>query len=61
MLLRKISGKIVLIWDGSPIHRAHQIKDFLKRRAVKRLHLEQLPSYAPDLNADEGIDIPCVS
>ena len=31
VLLRKISGKIVLIWDGSPIHRAHEIKDFLKR------------------------------
>ena len=29
VLLRKISGKIVLIWDGSPIHRAHEIKDLL--------------------------------
>ncbi len=55
VLLRKISGQIVLIWDGSPIHRAHEIKDFLKRGAAKRLHLEQLPSYAPDLNPDEGI------
>ena len=45
----------VLIWDGSPIHRAHEIKDFLKRGAAKRLHLEQLPGYAPDLNPDEGI------
>jgi transposase len=55
ILLRKISGKIVLIWDGSPIHRAHEMKDFLKRGAAKRLHLEQLPGYAPDLNPDEGI------
>jgi transposase len=55
VLLRKIPGKIVLIWDGSPIHRAHQIKDFLKRGAAKPLHLEQLPGYAPDLNPDEGI------
>ncbi len=55
VLLRKIPGKIVLIWDGSPIHRAHEIKDFLKRGAAKRLHLEQLPGYAPDLNPDEGI------
>ncbi len=30
-------------------------KDFLKRGAAKRLHLEQLPGYAPDLNPDEGI------
>ncbi len=55
VLLRKISGKIVLIWDGSPIHRAQEIKDFLKRGAANRLHLEQLPGYAPDLNPDEGI------
>jgi transposase len=55
VLLRKISGKIVLIWDGAPIHRAHEIKDFLKRGAAKRLHLEQLPGYAPDLNPAEGI------
>ena len=55
VLLRKISGKIVLIWDGSPIHRANALKDFLKRGAAKRLHLEQLPGYAPELNPDEGI------
>src|SRR5438128_8560389 len=55
VLLRKISGKLVVIWDGSPIHRGHEIKDFLKRGAAKRLHLEQLPGYAPDLNPNEGI------
>ena len=55
VLLRKISGPILLIWDGSPIHRAHEIKDFLSRGSAKRLHLEQLPGYAPDLNPDEGI------
>ncbi len=55
MLLRKIADPILLIWDGSPIHRGQEIKDFLKRGAGKRLHLEQLPGYAPDLNPDEGI------
>jgi transposase len=55
VLLRKISGKLLLIWDGSPIHRGQAVKDFLKRGAAKRLHLEQLPGYAPDLNPDEGI------
>ena len=55
VLLRKIRGKILIIWDGSPIHRAHEIKGFLKRGTAKRLHLEQLPGYAPDLNPDEGI------
>ena len=55
VLLRKIPGKLVVIWDGSPLHRGQEIKDFLKRGAAKRLHLEQLPGYAPDLNPDEGI------
>jgi transposase len=55
VLLRKIKGSILLIWDGSPLHRGHEIKDFLKRGAAKRLHLEQLPGYAPDLDPDEGI------
>jgi hypothetical protein len=43
VLLRKISGPLVVIWDGAPIHRGQQIKDLLKRGAAKRLHLEQLP------------------
>lgn len=55
VLLRKMRGKLVVIWDGSPIHRGQPIKDFLKRGAAKRLQLYQLPGYAPDLNPDEGI------
>ncbi len=55
VLLRKMSGKLVVIWDSSPIHRGQEIKDFLARGAARRLHLEQLPEYAPDLNPDEGI------
>jgi transposase len=55
VLLRKIPGKLLIIWDGSPIHRAQPIKDFLKRGAARRVWLEQLPGYAPDLNPDEGI------
>jgi transposase len=55
VLLRKIRGKVLVIWDGSPIHKGQPIKDFLKAGAAKRLHLERLPGYAPDLNPDEGI------
>jgi len=54
-VLRKITGKIVVIWDGSPIHRGQEIKELLKRGAAKRLRLEQLPGYATDLNSDEGV------
>jgi hypothetical protein len=28
-LLRKISGKVLVIWDGSPIHRSKAVKKFL--------------------------------
>jgi len=55
VLLRKIAGKLLVIWDGSPIHHGQAVKDFLRAGAAARLHLEQLPGYAPDLNPDEGI------
>ena len=55
LLLRKISGKLLVIWDGSPIHRAKEIRAFLKGGAAKRLHLERLPGYAPELNPQEGV------
>src|ERR1051326_2704471 len=55
LLLRKISGKVLVIWDGAPIHRSKVIQAFLARGAAKRLHLEQLPGYAPELNPDEGV------
>ena len=53
--LRQIPGKLLVIWDGSPIHRAKVVKEFLKSGAASELQLEQLPSYAPELNPDEGI------
>jgi transposase len=55
VLLRKMRGKVLVIWDGSPIHKGQPIKDYLAKGAAKRLHLERLPGYAPDLNPDEGI------
>ncbi len=53
-LLRHISGALLVIWDGLPAHRSQPIKALLQEGAAKRLHLEQLPGYAPDLNPDEG-------
>jgi transposase len=55
LLLRKLTGKLLVIWDGSPIHRGQAVKAFLRRKAAKRLHVVQLPGYAPELNPDEGI------
>lgn len=54
-LLRWIAGKLLVVWDGSPIHRAKAVKEFLEGGAASRLKLERLPGYAPELNPDEGI------
>lgn len=45
---------LLVIWDGSPIHRSKEVKMFLANGAAKQIHLERLPAYAPDLNPDEG-------
>jgi transposase len=54
-LLGQIPGKLLLIWDGSPIHRSRAVKDFLASGAFSRMKMEQLSGYAPDLNPEEGI------
>jgi len=54
--LRQIAGKVLVIWDGSPIHRSKVVKEFLESGVAScRLRLEQLPGYAPELNPDEGV------
>ena len=55
LLLREIPGKLLVIWDGAPIHRSQPIKDFLANGGAKRIHLERLPAYAPELNPQEGV------
>lgn len=54
-LLCHLSGKLLIIWDGAPIHRDKSVKAFLAAGGAERLFLEQLPGYAPDLNPDEGV------
>jgi transposase len=54
-LLREVPGRMVIIWDGAPIHRSQLIKSFLANGAAQRLHLERLPAYAPELNPGEGL------
>jgi transposase len=53
--LRKLRGTLLVIWEGAPIHQGPPIKDFLKRGAAQRLHLERLPGYAPELNPEAGL------
>ena len=53
-LLREVSGRLVVIWDGAPSHRRQVIREFLAPGAAQRLHLERLPADAPELNPGEG-------
>jgi transposase len=49
---RVVGDRLLVIWDRSPIHRRAEVLEFLA--AVGRaIHLEVLPSYAPDLNPVE--------
>jgi transposase len=54
-VLQHLNGKLVIIWDGAPIHRDKAVKAFLAAGGARRLWLEQLPGYAPDLNPGEGV------
>jgi transposase len=54
-LLREVPGRLVIIWDGAPIHRRRVIQEFLANGAAQRLHVARLPAYAPELNPGEGL------
>jgi hypothetical protein len=54
-VLRHLPGKLLILWDGAPIHRSQPIKAFLAAGGAARIQLERLPGSAPDLNPDEGI------
>ena len=48
------SGKIFLVVDGHPAHKANAVKSYIQ--SLKgRLELHFLPPYAPDLNPDEFV------
>jgi transposase len=53
--LQTVAGeRLLVIWDGSPIHRRAAVLEFVADTKGK-LWLEALPGYAPDLNPwDEG-------
>ena len=54
-MLKEILGKLLVIRDGEPVHRSRAVKEWLARGAARRIQLEQLPAYAPELNPDEGV------
>jgi transposase len=54
-LVRNLSSRLLVIWDGSPIHRADPVANFLASKEGRHVWVERLPPYAPDLNPAEGI------
>lgn len=53
-LLASVKGKIVLVLDRHPAHRAGRVQRFLRAHRA-RITIHFLPSYAPDLNPDEHV------
>ena len=52
-LARHLRGEVILIWDRWQVHRGRRVRAYLERQ--RRLHVEWLPPYAPDLNPmDKG-------
>jgi transposase len=53
-LRHEIKGKLMVLWDGSPLHRK-EVTRFMAAGGAKHIDLELLPAYAPDLNPAEGV------
>jgi transposase len=52
--IRGRAGKVFLVVDGHPAHKAKLVKDYVQS-LEGRLELHFLPPYAPDLNPDEFV------
>jgi transposase len=52
-LLRHLRGHVVLLWDRGSIHQGPAIEAVCE--AHPRLHVEEFPAYAPELNPAEQV------
>jgi len=52
-LLRHLRGRVIAVWDNGPMHKGDPIRAFLARN--RRLQIEWLPPYAPELNPVEAL------
>ena len=52
---RQIGGKLLFFWDGAPIHTGEPVHAYLSGDAAEWIKVVVLPSYAPELNPDEGV------
>jgi transposase len=51
----QLGPKLLVIWDGSPMHHGDEVAWYLAERPSGMVQVEQLPGYAPDLNPQEGV------
>ncbi|QEL16456.1 transposase [Limnoglobus roseus] len=52
-VLRHLRGNVVVVWDRRSNHRGPVVRDFLAQN--RRLRLEMLPPWAPELNPVEAV------
>ncbi len=52
-LLRHLRGPVIALLDNSGTHKGDPLHQL--QRQHPRLHIEHFPSYAPELNPDEGV------
>lgn len=52
-LLRHLRGPVIALLDNSRTHHGEPLQELLRRHS--RLRIEHFPSYAPELNPDEGV------
>lgn len=52
-LLRHLRGNVIAILDNANMHKGQRMREFIKRHP--RIKIEYFPSYAPQLNPDEGV------
>jgi len=52
-LLLHLKGPVIALLDNSRTHHGEPLQDLLRRHP--RLRIEHFPSYAPELNPDEGV------
>ena len=52
-LLRCLRGPIIVLLDNSSTHKGAPLEQLLDQH--RRLRIEHFPSYAPELNPDEGV------
>ncbi len=50
---KKVGQRLIVVWDRLGVHGSREVKA-LVRAHPKDYVLEKLPSYAPDLNPEEG-------